>query len=161
MSLNFELNKKSNYNKKYVPNSDIKIEYLNPNLNEKENRILTNNFIESPFDLDFDSDELETKKISGQTGEENNPTKENNEFLDILDEEDETLFYDERKEKNERAKVFEGWIKKIKHYDMVNDFHELKQKNTNKMGDVSDLYFTLHKDENIKKEMRLHIKKSY
>ena len=166
LSLNLDINKNNNYNKKYIPNSNIKIEYMNPNLNEKENRIVTYNFIESPFSQDFDFDKYYNESISEETSNNNDNNKksenenENDEFLDIIEKDDEILFYDEKIEKTEKKSGFEGWIKKYKQDDMINDFQEYKQREQNIMGEVNDLYYTLDQDEIIKKEMDLYLENS-
>ena len=74
LSINFQINKNIyNSNKKYIPKSDLKIQHINPNLNEKENRVVTDNFIESPFYQDFDFD------LDKSVRNEDN----NNEFINI------------------------------------------------------------------------------
>ncbi len=173
LSINFQINKNIyNSNIKYLPKSDIEIQHMNPNLNEKENRIITNNFIESPFyhDLDFDLDNLnkndnknknEEIKINKKKDEENEGEEinENDEFLNMIEnEDDEILFYDEKYERNEKKTEFEGWIKKFKKVDMINDFQDFKHKTKNIIGKVKDIYLTLKKDEYLKKEMNEYIK---
>ena len=106
LSLKFLINKDNNYNKKYVPKSDVKIQYLNPNLNEKENRIITNNYIESPFYQEFYFDKIENKNNNNKSKNNDindiNDSNENNDFLDMIKENDEILFYDEKFEKGEK-----------------------------------------------------------
>ena len=175
LSVKFQLNNKTNYNKKYIPKSDIKIQYINPNLNEREKRIITNNFIESPFYKDFDFDTIEnsnesnnTNNISNNESNKNNndinlnkKKNENNELFNMIDnEDDEILFYDEKLEKSEKNTGFEGWIKRYSNDDIIIDFQEYKQRNSNIIGQVNDLYYTLQQDEITKKEMELYLKNS-
>ena len=165
LSLKFLINKDNNYNKKYIPKSDVKIQYLNPNLNEKENRIITHNYIESPFyqELNFDKSENKNNINESKNNDINdiNDSNENNDFLDMIEkEDDEILFYDEKFEKGEKKLGFEGWIKKFTKDDMANDFQDFKQRHSNIIGKVNDLYLTLQKDDIIKKEMQLYLKNS-
>ena len=162
LSVKFQLNNKTNYNKKYIPKSDVKIQYINPNLNEREKRIITNNFIESPFYKDFEFDTFENSNESNADNDNNKINKnENDELFNMIDkEDDEILFYDEKLEKSEKNTGFEGWIKRYSNDDIINDFQEYKQRNSNIIGKVNDLYYTLQQDEIIKKEMELYLKNS-
>ena len=185
LSVKFQLNNKTNYNKKYIPKSDVKIQYINPNLNEREKRIITNNFIEPPFYKDFEFDlfenineantnesnkkdsnnndiNLNKKETGGKEGAtENTNINENDELFNMIDkEDDEILFYDEKLERSEKKTGFEGWIKRYSNDDIINDFQEYKQRNSNIIGQVNDLYYTLQQDEIIKKEMELYLKNS-
>ena len=172
LSLNFQINKNIyNSNKKYIPKSDLKIQHMNPNLNEKENRIVIDNFIESPFyqDFDFDLDKSvgnednknEFININEIDGYDNKDINENDEFLNMIEnEDDETLFYDEKFEKNEKKIEFEGWIKKYKKDDMITDFQDFKHRTKNIIGKVNDIYLSLKQDENLKKDLQEYLKNS-
>lgn len=166
LSVKFQLNNKTNYNKKYIPKSDVKIQYINPNLNEREKRIITNNYIESPFYKDFDFDTFENSNEFNNNNESSNNDKninknENDDLFDMIDkEDDEILFYDEKLEKFEKKTGFEGWIKRYSNDDITNDFQEYKQRNSNIIGQINDLYYTLQQDEIIKKGMELYLKNS-
>ena len=163
LSLKFQIFSKNNFNKKN-PNSNINIKYLNQNLNEREDRYITNNFVECPLfqDFDFDKSDNNDKNNSHQEIKlENNETIENEDFFDLLEkEEDEILFYDEKLEKGEKKKEYEGWIKKLNAHDMANDFQEIKQRKKNIAGKVNDIFTTLLKDEMIKKEREQYLKNS-
>jgi hypothetical protein len=163
LSLKFQICKHSNYNKK-IPKSNIKIKYLNQNLNEREDRYITNNYVECPLFQDFNFEKFDNNdKNNSQEGAglENNETNESEDFINLLEkEEDEILFYDEKLGKGEKKREFEGWIKKFNANDMVNDFQELKQRKKNIVGQVNDLYITMLKDETIKKEIEQYLKNS-
>ena len=160
LSLNFDYNEHNNYNKKYIHNCNIKIEYMNPNLNERENRIITNDFIDTPFCEELDFDKCDNDSITEKTDNDNNNNNknENKEFLDMIEkEDDEILFYDEKIEKKEKATGFEGWIKKFRKDEIISDFQERKQREQNIVGNVGDLYINLQNDKTIKKEMKLYL----
>ena len=158
LSLNYDYSEHNNYNKKYIPKCNIKIEYMNPNLNEKENRIITNDFIETPFYEDLDFDKCDNESIPEEANNDNNSKNENEEFFNMIEkEDDEILFYDEKFEKTERKSGFEGWVKKFEQDEIINDFQERKQREQNIMGEVGDLYYNLQKDKTIKKEMNLYL----
>ena len=158
LSLNFQMIKSKNYNKKYIPKSNLDIQYLNPNLNERENRIITKNFIESPLYEDFNFDDEDDNEF------ENNKINKNNEIDEftqmIENEDDEILFYDEQFQKNEKITQNEEWIGRYKIDDISYDFQELKLRNQKIGGKGSNLYFTLKQDEIIKKEIELYLKNS-
>ena len=177
LSLNFQINKNIyNSNKKYIPKSDLRIQHMNPNLNEKEKRIITDNFIESPFyqDFDFDLDKSDNKDDNNKKSEnkiefinineinnfEDNKINENDDFLNMIENEDEILFYDEKFEKNEKKMEFEGWINKYNKDDMINDFQDFKHRTKNIIGKVNDIYLTLKQDENLKKDLQQYLRNS-
>ena len=91
LSLNYELEEKTKKekSKKYLYESNVEINYINPNYNDKI-KIISNDFIEPPYINDEFSDNANF--------EEN----ENDNFLKIINEEDEYLFYDEKLQKNEK-----------------------------------------------------------
>ena len=156
LGLNFDYNEHNNYNKKYIPNCNIKIDHMNPNLNEKESRIITNDYIECPFSEDLDFDKSDNLSIPEETdNDDNNNKNENEEFINMIEkEDDEILFYDEKIEKSERKSGFEGWIKKFKQEEIITDFQERMQREQNIIGQVGDLYYNLQKNKTIKKEMK-------
>jgi hypothetical protein len=159
LSLNFQINKRQNYNKKYIPKSNLEIKYLNANLNERENRIITDNFIESPLYDDFNyADNNFNDSESESDNNKINEKKEIDEFTEMLDEKDEILFYDEKLCKNEKKPKMEEWIERYNRDDIVYDFQELKQRKN--IGHGNSLYNTLHQSDLIKKELELYLKNS-
>jgi hypothetical protein len=108
LSLKFQMNETNNNNKKYIPKSNVEIKYLNPNLNEKEERILTDNFIESPLYQDYNLDEINLEENESDS-EKNNKTKEQSEieeFTNMIENEaDEFLFYDEKRGKKRDKQI--------------------------------------------------------
>ena len=160
LSLKFQMNETNNNNKKYIPKSNVEIKYLNPNLNEKEERILTDNFIESPLYQDYNLDEINLEENESDS-EKNNKTKEQSEieeFTNMIENEaDEFLFYDEKKGKKERQT---DWMNKFTQDDIIYDFLEFKQKKKRLIGPNNGLLLTLQQDKIIKKEHELFLKNS-
>ena len=149
LSLNFGMNKKlktKKKRKKLFPDSNIEIIYINPNLNDK-NKTITNDFIEPSFI--FDNDNIEKEKINN----------ENEDFFNMIKEDDEILFYDEKLTKNEKLSLVNIWGDRLKKDDIEKDFEELKQKkNRNKITKVDNLFFILKQEKIIQKEMNTYLK---
>ncbi len=164
LSLKFQIGKHNNYNKKYIPKSNIKIQYLNQNLNDRENTYITNNFVECPLFQDFEFAQFDKNDQNNEQQEkklENKELNESDDFFNLIEkEDDEILFYNEKREKGEKTKEFEGWIKKFNQNDIINDFQELKQRKKNIVGKVNDLYISFKKDETIQKEIKQYLKNS-
>ena len=177
LSMDFQSNTNNNYNKKYIPNSNLQIQYLNPTQNAKEHKLIQKDFIESPFFPDNDFN-IHLKKIKSKENDEekkdkidnfeselekdiNNEQKNENEVLiDLIREDDEILFYDEKLKPEENPKEINNWNSKIKNNDMISDFQYLKQKNKIITEQVNELYYTLQQDKIIKNEMSYYLKNS-
>lgn len=159
LSLNLQINKYNIYNKKYIPKSNLQIQYINPNLNEKGNRIITDDFIESPLYEDSNFDDI-NKDHSVSDNNKINEKNEIDEFTEMIENvKDEILFYDEKYCKNEKIpENDEEWIEKFNKDDMIYDFQELKQRS--KIRNGNSLYDTLHQSAIIKKELELYLKNS-
>lgn len=150
LSLNYELEEKTKKekNKKYLSESNIEINYMNPNYNDK-NKIITNDFIEPPYIKDDFSD--------NENFDENE--NENDNFLKIINEEDEYLFYDEKLQKNEKLSLINSWDTKLKQQEIIDDFEELTQKRERSQISKLNNMFSILKQENvIRKEMNTYLK---
>ena len=169
LSMNFQSNINNNYNKKYIPDSNLKIEYLNPS-QKKDNKLISKDFIEPPFypDFNLNLNFLESKENKNEKKDDNfeaeldnnininNIHNENDELINIIGEDDEILFYEEKLKPDEDPnKDF-----KIKNNDMISDFLYLKQKNKIISEQVNELYYTLQQDKIIKNEMTYYLKNS-
>ena len=53
LSMNFQSNTNKNFNKKYIPDTNLQIQYINPKQNKKDNKIINIDYIEPPFFPDF------------------------------------------------------------------------------------------------------------
>ena len=230
LSINFQSNSNFNYNKKYIPDCNLQIQYLNLKQRKKDNRLISIDFIEPPFFPDYHTDseenndfdkesenkneeenknekvnkieeinkivdinkiEEENKNETNEGIEENeddapmqniesdndsdndinireNPEKEkenenvneNEELIDLIGEDDELLFYEEKLQPNEDPKKIDEWNLKIVNNDMISDFQYLKQKNKVLNEQVNELYYTLQQDKIIKSEMSSYLKNS-
>ncbi len=184
LSMNFQSNMNNNYNKKYIPDTNLEIQYINPSQNQKESRTIKYDFIEPPFFPDFSNDldeklsqendedikdsKAETIEITSNT--ENNNTNlnlndslkkdENDEFMNLIEEDDDILFYEEKLKPDEDLKKLSEWNKNIKNNDMISDFQYLRQKNKILTEQVNELYYTLQQDKIIKNEMSSYLKNS-
>ena len=174
LSMNFQSNTNNNYNKKYIPDSNIQIQYLNPTQNGKENKLMQEDFIEPPFFQDFEFD-LNLNSIKSEENKEennennieleldnniNNPKNENDKFINLIEEDDEILFYEEKLKPGEDQKKINDWSDKLKNNDMISDFQYLKQKNKILSEQVNDLYYTLQQNKIIKSEISHYLKTS-
>ena len=149
LSLNYELEEKNKKekNKKYLYESNVEINYMNPNYNDK-NKIITNDFIEPPY---IDDEFLDNDNIEGNENENDN-------FLKIINEEDEYLFYDEKLKKNEKLYLFDCWGNRLKQEEIIDDFEELMQKR-DRSQIIDENNLLIIKQENIiKREMNTYLK---
>ena len=168
--MNFQSNINNNYNKKYIPDSNLKIEYLNPSQTKKDNNLISKDFIEPPFypDFNLNLNFLESKENKNEKKDDNfeaeldnnininNIHNENDELINIIGEDDEILFYEEKLKPDEDPnKDF-----KIKNNKMISDFLYIKQKNKIISEQVNELYYTLQQDKIIKNEMTYYLKNS-
>lgn len=151
LSMNFQSNTNKNFNKKYIPDTNLQIQYINPKQNKKDNKIINIDYIEPPFFPDFNfklnlddnsskDDEDENKDDEPEQKMENyindinenkneeNKNNENDDFVNLIGEEDELLFYDEKLKPGEDPKKLNEWNSLIKNNDVVSDFQYLKQK---------------------------------
>lgn len=177
LSMNFQSNTNNNYNKKYIPDSNLLIKYLNPTPNAKEHKLIQEDFIEPPFfpDNDFythlkeikskEENEENKDKIDNFESELENDINniqkdQNDDFINLVQEDDEILFYDEKLKPEEDPKEINKWNSKIKNNDMISDFQYLKQKNKVLTEQVNELYYTLQQDKIIKNEISHYLKNS-
>ena len=140
LSLNYELEEKAKKekDKKYMSESNIEINYINPNYNDK-NKIISNDFIEPPYINDGFPD--------------------NDNFLKIINEEDEFLFYDEKLAKNEKPSLINCWDTKLKEQEILDDFEELTQKRErSQITKVNNMFLVIKQENIIKKEMNTYLK---
>ena len=148
LSLNYELEEKNKEkNKKFLSESNIEINYINPNYNDK-NKIISNDFIEPPY---IDDEFPDNENAEGNDNENDN-------FLKIINEEDEFLFYDEKLKKNEKSSLINCWDSRLKQEEIIDDFEELVQKRERSQITSGDNLFLIIKQENvIKKEMNTYL----
>ena len=154
LSLNLELdqNKKDrNKSKKFLKDSNIEISYINPNFNDK-NKFISNDFIEPSFINNID-DEVSFDSSN------NNSESENDKFIQIINENDEFLFYDEKLQKNEKLSLANTWGSRFKKDNIKEDFDQLKQeKKKNKYSRADNFFFVLNQESLIKKELNTYLK---
>ena len=166
LSINFGLNHKKKKPKKLLLDSNVGITYLNPSSNEKEDKFISVNFIESPYIEDFSfgniniSDEIGEGEI-GETEKENSSINDENDmFAKITSEDDEILFYDEKLRKNEKKDNIENWLKGTKKDDIEGDFEEFRQKQSRTEYNVDNFFSILKQDNVIKKEISNYLAKT-
>ena len=151
LSLNLELNKKTKKRKKLL-DSNAHISYINPNYSDKK-KVISNDFIEPPYINEINELNSDNLNISDEI------ENENNNFLTLINEDDEFLFYDEKFRKNENMDSLTNWSNKLVKDDVINDFEELKQKKKrNKIAKVDNLFSILKQENIIKKEMNTYLK---
>ena len=115
VSLNFHIDKDKGYKKykKYMSESDNKINYKNPVLNAKDDRIYIP-YVEPPYIVDEDTDIyiLHHEKNEQDNNIIENIKKENiNKLKNIMNEvEDDTLFYSEKLDKEDDIKDASKWL---------------------------------------------------
>lgn len=80
--------------------------------------------------------------------------------MNLIEEDDDILFYEEKLKPDEDPKKLSDWNKKIKNNDMISDFQYLRQKNKILTEQVNELYYTLQQDKIIKNEMSSYLKNS-
>ena len=136
-SLNLELHKNYKNPKNKIIDTNIKINRLNSDMNDKE-KILSIDFIEPLYNID----------ISNETNDETD------EFIKMIDEDDSILFYDEKLEKDEKPSLLNLWGGYLKKNEIKNDFEELKQTRRRKtIYKRNDLFNFIKHEKVIKKEM--------
>ena len=162
LSLNFELNKNNkNKSQKLLTESNIEISYINPNFNDKI-KIISNDFIETSFLDNIEEYDINIDNNNEENNKKINIEKENDIFLEMLNEEDEFLFYDEKIQKNEKISLWNTWGNKLIKDDIIYDFEELKQKNKkNKITKNDNFFFVLKQENLIKKEMNTYLKSNH
>ena len=162
LSLNFELNKNNkNKSQKLLTESNIEISYINPNFNDKI-KIISNDFIETSFLDNIEEYDINIDNNNEENNKKINIEKENDIFLEMLNEEDEFLFYDEKIQKNEKISLVNTWGNKLIKDDIIYDFEELKQKNKkNKITKNDNFFFVLKQENLIKKEMNTYLKSNH
>ena len=162
LSLNFELNKNNkNKSQKLLTESNIEISYINPNFNDKI-KIISNDFIETSFLDNIEEYDINIDNNNEENNKKINIEKENDIFLEMLNEEDEFLFYDEKIQKNEKISLVNTWGNKLIKDDIIYDFEELKQKNKkNKITKNYNFFFVLKQENLIKKEMNTYLKSNH
>jgi hypothetical protein len=140
LSLNIYEN---NIVQKNLHDTNIKINYLNPNNNSKEKMIFID-FIEPSYNEDISSD----------------INNENDNFLEMINEvDDDILLYDEKLEKYEKESLVNTWAKSLKKKEIINDFEELKQKMSKKNTYKHGIYDIMKKKNKIgRKEMAKYLK---
>jgi len=169
------LNKKIQNSKKLISETNAEISYINPSINQKDEKLIINDFIEPPYidDLSFDNIDISEEMTINKEKENCNYNTKNNEttndntinidnnnendiFSKMLDEDDEILFYDERLRKNEKMAMVNTWMTREKKDDIIRDFEEFKQrKKRNEYFKVDSIFNILKQDNVIKKEIQI------
>lgn len=164
LSINFELNQKKKKPKKIFLDSNVGITYLNPSSNEKEDKFISVNFIESPYidDLSFGNNDINNEiEENGETERETSSINDENDmFAKITLEDDEILFYDEKLRKNEKKKNLDNWLNDAKDDDIEGDFEEFRQKQSRTEYNVDNFFSILKQDNVIKKELSNYLAKT-
>ena len=163
LSMNFQYDTNNNYNKKLIPDSSLQIKYLNTKQRIKENNLITIEFIEDNNKINEEEnenkDDVPINKL--EIEDEINELKNDNEqLIDLIGEDDEILFYEEKLKPDENPKKIDEWNSKISSNDMNSDFQYLKQRNKIFNVQVNELYYTLQQDKIIKNEITNYLKTS-
>ena len=127
----------------------------NENKEEKNNDEDGNIIEEEPEN----KDDVPMKELDIED-EFNSMKNENEQLIDLITEDDEILFYEEKLKPDENPKKLNEWDTKISNNDMISDFQYLKQRNKVINEQVNELYYTLQQDKIIKNEMAYYLKNS-
>ena len=147
VSLNFQIEKDKGYKKykNYMSESDNKINYKNPVLNAKDDRIYIP-YVEPPYIVDEDTDIyiLHHEKNDKDNNIIENLKKENiNKLKNIMnDVEDDTLFYSEKLDKEDDIKDASKWLSDLNNDVIESDFNSLsEERKNNKNFNLSNLFY--------------------
>ena len=144
VSLNYHIEKDKGY-KKYLSESDNKINYQNPVLNSRDDKIYIS-YIEPPYIVDEDTDVYilhhEIKNNNDNNIIQNIKTEKINKLKNIMnDVEDDTLFYSEKLDKEEDIKNSSQWLTDLNSDGIESDFNSLsEERKNNKNFNLSNLY---------------------
>ena len=145
ISLNYHIEKDKGY-KKYLSESDNKINYQNPVLNSKDDKIYIP-YIEPPYMFDENTDvyilhhEIQNNKDDNNIIQ-NIKTEKINKLKNIMnDVEDDTLFYSEKLDNEDDIKNSSQWLNDLNNDGIESDFNSLsEERKNNKNFNLSNLY---------------------
>ena len=143
VSLNNHINKDKGY-KKYLSESDNKINYQNPVLNSKDDKIYIP-YVEPPYIEDENTDVyiLHHEIINNDNNIIENIKKEKIDKLKSImnDIEDDTLFYSEKLDREEDIKNASKWLSDLNDGGIESDFNSLsEERKNNKNFNLSNLF---------------------
>ena len=143
VSLDFHLSNNKEY-KKYISESCVKINYQNPTMNPKKEKINID-YSEPPFVIDENTDLFIINKDKNQEKDTIQNIKNENikAIKNIMDEEDEdTLFYSEKLDEGDDIKNYSKWLKDIQNEEITSNFNSLsEERNNNKNFDFSNFFY--------------------
>ena len=143
VSLDFHLSNYKEY-KKYVSESDTKINYQNPEMNPKKEKVNIN-YDEPPFVVDENTDLfiINESKNQGKDISQNIKNEDIKSLKNIMNEEEEdTLFYSEKLENPDDIKNYSKWLKDIQNEEITSNFNSLcEERNNNKNFDFSNFFY--------------------
>ena len=148
---NFDSEENENSNQKEIDNND------NNNENKEKNNIEENNKVNE--EENENKDDIPMNKIELED-EINSLKNDNEELIDLIGEDDEILFYEEKLKPDENPKKVNEWNDKISGNDMISDFQYLKQRKKIVNEQVNELYYNLQQDKIISKEITNYLKTS-
>ena len=144
VSLNFHIKDNKAF-KKYVSESDTNINYQNPILNAKKDKIFIP-YDEPPFAVDEDTDLFINNEENKSKDKDvvNNIKNENiNKLKDITNNiEDDTLFYSEKIEDEEDIKSASKWLSEVNSEEIQSNFNSLsEERKNNKNFNFSNFFY--------------------
>ena len=146
-----------NFNSEENNNSNQKDNTINNDNKEKNNVEEDNNKINEEENENKDDVPINKLEIEDEINELKN---DNEQLIDLIGEDDEILFYEEKLKPDENPKKIDEWNSKISSNDMNSDFQYLKQRNKIFNVQVNELYYTLQQDKIIKNEITNYLKTS-
>ena len=143
VSLNFHVKDTKEY-KRYISESNTKINYHNPAMNPKKEKIYIP-YDEPPFIIDEKSDFYmlnEEKKNQENDIIQNNKNENINKLKDIMnEEEDDTLFYSEKIDDDD-LKTSSKWLSDINGDEIKSNFNSLsEERKNNKNFDFNNFFY--------------------
>ena len=131
--------------KRYISESDAKINYQNPVLNSKKDKIYIE-YTEPPFIVDEQTDMYilnEQNKHKDKNIIENIKQENTNKLKDIMNgEEDDTLFYSEKLDNDDDVKAASKWLSEVNDDEIKSNFNSLsEERKNNKNFDYSNLFY--------------------
>ena len=143
VSLDFHLSNYKEY-KKYISESDTNINYQNPDMNPKKEKVNIN-YYEPPFVVDENTDLfiINESKNQGKVISQNIKNEDIKSLKNIMNEEEEdTLFYSEKLENPEDIKNYSKWLKDIQNEEITSNFNSLcEERNNNKNFYFSNFFY--------------------
>ena len=143
VSLDFHLSNYKEY-KKYISESDTNINYQNPDMNPKKEKVNIN-YVEPPFVVDENTDLfiINESKNQGKIISQNIKNEDIKSLKNIMNEEEEdTLFYSEKLENPEDIKNYSKWLKDIQNEEITSNFNSLcEERNNNKNFYFSNFFY--------------------